>query len=439
MATAKKAAAAPAKTATKAAAAPAAKAAAKPAAKAAAKAAPAAKTAPAPAAKAAAKAPAAAKTAKKPAAKVVPTEPAVGVVVEFLGYDDAVVPVEEQVVEVGFRGPILEIDTTGDAPAYIVRVPNPDFDPEAAEDAETNPAEIETGLYDGEFAISEDQTVEGDAAPVETPAAEPVKNGRAKTKSLPVPQETVEDDAEPELESEDAEVVALIEGSEDLIALAQDMEADIESKNYQLGGVLYHIKKDKTFESIKPEYAENKGFEAFVTDHFGFSYRKAMNLIEIYYTVNRLGLENPADLVATIGWSKMAKIAPMMEQDNAEELLELARTNTSVGLSEAIKTSTVEVGGTAGTKKTKVTIKLKYFEDEANDITALLAEVQEAQGLKTVEEAFSYVVSEFRLSQGNEAPVEEAPVQTAPARAAGRAAPAASKPTARRATAAAAA
>lgn len=436
-----------AKPATKPATKPAAKTVAKPAAKAAApaKAAPAAKPAAAPAKKPAAKA----------VAKALPTEPAVGVFIEFAGYG-ADVPADDQVIEVGTRAKIVEVDTetNPDAPGYIVRIPNPDFNPEVAEDAQTNPSEIEASVYDGEFTISDDQTDEENAAPVESAPATQVKAGRAKTKGETAPvvaEEQPAHDELPELTQEDADVLAMVEGADQvdggLIGIAQDLEADIESKNFQLGGVLYHIKRDKAYETLGEEFTGPKGFDAFVAAYFKFGYRKAMNLIDIYVTFNQLNIADAASVVAEIGWTKASKLTNAMTDENAEELIELARTNTVEGLTDAIRTQTVAVGDDTREKKTRVMIKLRYFEDEGKDIEALLHEVKDAQGLKTIEEAFAYIVAEFRMAQGNEAPVAQAPVQQAatPARAAGRAAtkaPAAAaqaaKPAVRRAAAQAA-
>jgi hypothetical protein len=173
-----------------------------------------------------------------------------------------------------------------------------------------------------------------------------------------------------------------------------------------------------------------------------------MNLIDIYVGFNQLNIADAGAVVAEIGWAKAAKLTTAMTGDNAEEMIELARSNTVKGLDEAIKSARVPVGDDSREKRTKVTLKLRYWEDEGNDIAAFLNETKDAQGLKTVEEAFAYVVAEYRMSIGTEAPVESAPVQqaaAAPARAnratasKPAAAPAAAKPAVRRATAAAAA
>lgn len=445
MATAKKATAPAAKTTATKAAAPAAKAA---PAKAAAKA-PAAKAA-APAAKAAP-----AKAAPAPRAKkaVVPTEPAVGVIVDFLGYPEDVAP-EDRLIPDGTRAPIIEVlEADEENPqAYVIRFANPNFDAEQAEDPEANPPFVETELYDGEFQISADQTPVDEAAPAETPAAEPVRNGKAKSKTTAVaPAEQPASDDLPELAQEDGDVLALVEGADQveggLIGIAQGLEDEIESKNFQLGGILYHIKRDKAYEELDERYKEAKGFDLFVQENFKFSYRKAMNLIDIYVSFNQLNIENAAQVVAELGWTKASKLATAMDDENAADLIELARNNTVEGLTDAIKAANVEVGGTPGEVRRRITLKLRYWEDEGQSIEQTLNAVKEQQGLKTIEDAFAFIVTEFNLGQGGEAPVETAPVQAAaptrraaaPAKAtAAPAAKAAAKPPVRRAAAAAA-
>lgn len=416
-----------------------------PAAKAAPKAAPAVK---APAAKAAPKAAPKAKAAPV-AAPAIPDAPAVGVMVEFLGYPEET-PMEDRLVPDGTRAPIVEIlPAEGDNPeGYVIRFENPNFDASVAENPETNPPFIETELYDGEFQISEDQTpLDAEAPPVETPAAAPIKNGRAKAKTEVAvqPAEAPPSDELPELAQEDADVVALVEGAANvdggLIGVAQTLEDEIESKNFQLGGILYHIKRDGGYKELDDKaYADKGGFELFVQTYFKFGYRKAMNLIDIYVAFNQLNIENAAQVVAEIGWTKASKLAAAMDDENANDLIELARNNTVEGLSEAIKAQNVNVGGTPGESKRRVTIKLRFWEDEGQDIEATLNEVKEQNSLKTIEDAFAFVVNEFKLAQGGDAPAETAPKQAAAtgrAAAAPAAKAAAAKPTARRATAAA--
>jgi hypothetical protein len=446
MATAKKAAAAPAKTAT---------AATKPAAT---KAAPA-KAAAAPAKKATAAAPAAPakKTTAKAAAQVaaapaVPEVIDVGVIVVFNGYPEGTEEAD-MLLEAGQRYQVVELADDGEGgTSIIVRLDNPDFNPELAEDPDTNPAQIETSVFDSEITISEDQTpLEGEAAPVESAPATKVKSGKKATAKAtaaapaPAAEPAPAADEMEDLETEDADVLALVEGADQvdggLIGVAQDLETGIENQTFQLGGILYHVKKTKAFEELEgDEFKGPQGFANYVQAYHKFGYRKAMNLIEIYITMNKLGIENAASVVAEIGWTKASKIVVAMDDENAADLIELARNNTVESLTDAIKTQTVSVGGTPGEKATRVQIKLRYFEEEGRDIEGYLTSVKDTQGLKSIEEAFAFIVEEHRQGSAEAAPVEAAPKQATATKGRAAAAPAtAAKPAARRATAQAAA
>lgn len=424
---------------------PVAKAPVKPAAK------PAAKSAAKPAAKPAAPAPApAAKPAPKKTAskKAEPVDAVVeGSFVTFNGYPEGT-PAEDIVLVEGESYEVVELTNVDGVPGYALRCPNPDFDPAQPENDDTNPAEIEADVFPNEVTLVTDEAEQ--AAEVAEVAEKPAKAPRtaakapAKGKTLAKVKEAapVVTDELPELENENEDVLTLVNESTNLVDTARDLEAEVGATEFKLGGLLYHIKKDGAYKQIDERYADNKGFAAFVEDHFNFSYRKAMNLIEIYVEFTVAGITDAADVIASIGWAKAAKIAGLLNEEgqNADELIELAQNNTSEGLSEAIKEQTVSVGGVAGDKKKRTTLKLRYWEDEAAGITETLERVKAEQGLGTVEEAFAFIVAEFESAAGEAAPVAAAPKQTAaPARRAGaanaEANAAAAKPAARRATA----
>ena len=101
--------------------------------------------------------------------------------------------------------------------------------------------------------------------------------------------------------------------------------------------------------------------------------------------------------ISAIGWAKAAKIAAVMTEDTAEELLELAETNTVVDLVENIKTSYKEEGGTKGTKQLVKIFKFKLLQDSANAIEEILTAVAAAMSFQSVDQAFEHIVSEWAL------------------------------------------
>ncbi len=386
---------------------------------------------------------AAAKSA--PAAK----EAAVGNFVEFLGYD-AEVPENERLLSAAGVYEVIEVTEGG----VVVKFDNPDFDSKAKVDAEKNPQFLETEVFNSECKVV-DAPVDAKAGATATvtkiksgktpkiPAA-PVAKEKAvkppkvvKEKVVKPPKVVVDKEALPELtaEQEDADVLAIVEESDDLVATAQELEGNIGKNEYHLGGVLYHIKKSGSFKELNEAYKENAGFAAFTKDYLNVDYRKAMNLIDIYVTFSQLGIENPAERVSQIGWTKASKITSPLREEGAvaEDLLKLAEENTSADLSIAIKEQTVNVGGTKGTPAKKVTIKLRYFEAEASSIMMAISTAKNKQSLASDEDALAFIIDEWMLSNGGEATVAEAPSQKAP----GTAKPKASaKPAAKAAAAA---
>ncbi len=213
-------------------------------------------------------------------------------------------------------------------------------------------------------------------------------------------------------ENEDAEILGMVNDAEDILDLAKEVSEEASAIEYRLGGVLFHVRKSGAFTAIDERYAEKGGFSLYVLEQLNVEYRKAMYLIDIYYKWNKFGLDSTK--VAAIGWAKAAKIAAVMTEDTAAELLELAETNTVSDLIENIKTSYKEVGGEKGDKKTLKVFKFRLFEDQAAGVEEVLNAVASAMEFKNLDLAFEHIVMEWAT---------EHPISTAPAKAKGRSAP----------------
>lgn len=390
----------------------------------------------------------------------------VGQSVKFLGYDENT-PEEDQLLEadgvyeiVGFTEADEAAGDPGGDP--IVQIENPNFDKKKKEHPETNPKMIDVQVFANELEVVE---AEAEAAPAPAPAAKksakaaaaPAKTA-AKEAAKPAgkkvaaaakktakkeepPAEPVDPDAVPDLETEDAEVLALVEGSEDLIATAQELDQSVATSEYQLGGILYHIKKDKLHQALTDdkgnvltEYAEKGGWEKFVQDYFNIEYRKAQWLVEIYVHFSLAGITDAAAQVAAMGWTKAKTIAKELTKEgaNVEDLLTLASENTVADLSEAIK-SQEHVGGTKGTPVKRVTLKFRYLEAEGSTVNGILEAAKDAFGVKDIGEALMKIVTDW-ASEHAPAAKTTAPAQRAAA--AKTAAPAAKKAAAPRRAAA---
>lgn len=361
---------------------------------------------------------------KAPAAK---TEEVVkaGAFVTFLGYGDDVKE-EERVLEQDKDYEVLETTDNG----YVVKFENPDFDSKKKEDPEKNPKTLETEVFTSEVKLSETQpeVASAKAAPATTKvkggkavkgkAEKAPKEVKAKAPKAPKepkpPKEVVDDLPDLSADQEDPDVLAIVDESEDLVATAQDLEGNIGKNEYHLGGVLYHIKKSKSYQDLNPAYKENLGWANFLKDYMNIDYRKAMNLIDIYVTFSTLGIENPAEQVAKIGWTKASKITSPMREDgaNPDELLTLASENTVADLVTSIKEQKVEVGGTKGEMKKRITMKFRFFEEEGTGLVAIIQKAKQDHGLTDDDAALAFILEDWASSQGG-GEAKDAPQQSA--------------------------
>lgn len=230
---------------------------------------------------------------------------------------------------------------------------------------------------------------------------------KAKAKGKAKDEKEEEADAFPALETEDEEILALIDGA-DVLELAEELVEDSAALDYKLGGVLYHVRLSKAYQDLDPAYKENGGFGLYVKDKLNIEYRKAMYLIDIYYKFNLFGID--ASKVQELGWTKCSKIAAVMTDDNAEELVELAEKSSVSELNDTIKESYKEVGGTKGEKRRKVAFKFRLWEDQASAVEETIKATAESMGFKDLSDAFEHIVMEWAA----EHPIEKkAPAKSA--------------------------
>lgn len=373
---------------------------------------------------------------------------AVGSKVKFLGYGEEVdeadrILVVDEIYEITSFTPAEGDDPGGDP---VVTIPNPDFNSKKKEHPESNPKTLDIQVFGEEVEFFEEEAEEAEvvapakavagkakaapakavaapakAVPAKAAKAAPAKTAPAKTKAVPKAEKVPEPDApdvlDTVLENEDAEVVALVEGSDDLIATAQELESKAATTEYQFGGILYHIRKEKKFLEVDggDQYAEKGGFEKFLQEYFNVEYRKAMYLIKIYIAFNVAGVEDASGVVAAMGWTKASKIAPLMllEGQKPDELIELANSSTVNDLSTAIMDSK-RIGGAPGEAKKRLTLRFRFFEEEAASLNAILDAAKDQLALKDVGEAMSHIIQEWASEHGGgEVSKDAAPKQTA--------------------------
>jgi len=400
----------------------------------------------------------------------------VGGTVKFLGYQDDV-PADEQVLEEGKVYTVVEVNP--EDKSLVLETENPDFNPKKKE-SESNPQTLMVDVFEDEVEEVEDESEEEADETEEVEEAPKAKaapaKAKAKAKAAPVEEEAEEEEEEeeeeeapkakakakpaakaktaakpaakaaakakpaakakvaakkaapsskaekpeeveqyPALESEDEEITALVEGAESVLELAEELVEEGAELDYKLGGVLYHVRLSKEYQSLDARYAENGGFGLYVKERLNVEYRKAMYLIDIYYKFNLFGID--AEKVKEIGWTKASKIAAVMSEDNAEELVELAEKSTVADLQDTIKEDYVEKGGskTAGEKKKRVTFKFRLFEDQASLVTEVLNTVAKDMGVKDLSAAFEHIVAEWAAENLNLKPAAKAKTAAKPA------------------------
>ena len=347
----------------------------------------------------------------------------VGQAVTFLGYGEDV-PEHEQVLTEGETYAIVEVNPEEEMVAFEVE--NPEYNPKKKV-SEDNPKTVVVEVFFDEVAeVEQEEEKPAKKAAAKAPAKKaatkaPAKKAAGKSVAKKAPAKVKEEKAEESddlapLENEDEDIVALVEGSENILELASELVEEGAELDYRLGGVLYHVRMSKEFQSLDDRYKENGGFGLYVKEHLNIEYRKAMYLIDIYYKFNLYGIA--ADKVKEIGWTKAAKIAAVMTDDNAEDLVELAEQNTVADLQDTIKEQYVAGKGEGTEKKKRVTFKFRLFEENATVVTEILEEAAQTLGTKDLAAVFEHIVTEWGAEYLNTKPKKSA---KAPAKAAAKA------------------
>lgn len=231
------------------------------------------------------------------------------------------------------------------------------------------------------------------------------KKKAASKKKTPAKQAKQETPDEPEVggsvNNEDAEILALVEDTKDandLCDLAVECLEDTALMEWRLGGVLHHVLEDKAYEVLSDAYTGRGGFERYCVNDLGVKYRKARYLINIYVEFSNAGL-NGADL-ARIGWTKARNLLKVINEDNAQEMLQLAEDNTVESLIDEIKIMEEKLNpdhapAETGDTVKKMSMKFQYFENDASFIAQSLSQVMEADGLEKESEALYAIVTKY--------------------------------------------
>lgn len=221
------------------------------------------------------------------------------------------------------------------------------------------------------------------------------KDTKGKVAKKSEPKEEVDEDLKGMIilteEEEDEDILKMVEES-DVIELAEELAQESSDVDYKLGGILYHVRKDKLFRKIKGGIYDVKGgFAEYVANELKYGYRKAMYLIDIYTKFNKFGLS--PESVGEIGWTKAMVIAGAMEEDNAEELLELAKESSASDLKDTIKESYSKKGEDNREVVKKTTFKFRLVESAGAIVQDYLQQAAQQLGFKKLDDAFEAIVT----------------------------------------------
>lgn len=391
-------------------------------------------------------------TAKKAAPKAAPVEQAEdatllpeGSIVLFKGYEEGT-PEEDMLLDTETEYELVGYeDDAQEGMLPILKAPNPDFDDSKKANAKSNPQFIEVVVFPEEIELVAAEEAEEEAAEEEAPAkgkktaakpaakeaAKPAAKGKAKAEEAPAKgkgkakaeekapapakgkgkgkevakNEEPEEDHSlydvPDLEFEDQSVLDLVAETDDLIGLVQDKEAEIALTEFQIGGILYHVKRDTDWQSKDEAFAGPGGWKLFIESYYNLGFRKATQLIAIYVAFNQSGLENPAEIVSNLGWSKAAKLCAYINEEGVDQeaLLETANETAASDLSTVLKTTFTEGGSstkTPGETKSRTTLRFSFDQEEGEVAQEILAEAVQQLGAATSERALLAILMDWR-------------------------------------------
>jgi hypothetical protein len=140
---------------------------------------------------------------------------------------------------------------------------------------------------------------------------------------------------------------------------------------FRLGGVLARILSQSEGEGGEEWLDGSASFKELVDEKFGFQYRKAMYLIDIY--TNLVEKQIPWDSVSEVGWTKLKDLAKVLTVKNVDAWVTRANKMTVMQLQEAIKKSQNK-GGDASEKETSAvtTLTFKLHQDQKDGIREAL-------------------------------------------------------------------
>lgn len=158
----------------------------------------------------------------------------------------------------------------------------------------------------------------------------------------------------------------------DARSLVASLADHSEKTFFKLGGVLSVIQKNGWFQPYGT-------FRDFVEKEHGINYRRAVYWTSIY---NKLVESKvPWDKVKSLGWTKLITLSDVLTEENVDEWVSIAKSQTVLQLTETVKAATApdkQITDQTATSSTTTTKTFKVHEGQKETIEAALEKAKEA-------------------------------------------------------------
>lgn len=197
-----------------------------------------------------------------------------------------------------------------------------------AEAAETPSAEAEQAATPGEEVDTAPEAAEAEPAP--NPKVT-VTKAKGSTKAKEAKGETVATQTKTKVVADEiVDTAATIENLTEAAAF-KELNGLLESQSFdefRMGGILAKIQ-------VEGWLGEHPNFRSLVEAEFGIKYRTAMMWVAMYNNLVESGVSYSK--LKRLGWTKIALLAPILTQDNVEEIVPAIEGMTALQVGEFVR------------------------------------------------------------------------------------------------------
>jgi hypothetical protein len=151
-------------------------------------------------------------------------------------------------------------------------------------------------------------------------------------------------------------------------------------------------------------------FESWVQEELNFGYRTARYMVEVANAVERSNVS--WDQVSDIGWTRLKLIASVLNQDNTEDWLDVARTHSTRDLEGVIreyKASLRAADSNSSSEQETVSIEreltightisvaIRFLEDQHRTVMSAVSKAQEFNEGGSVADALEYICFDWYM------------------------------------------